>query len=429
MFTRGFGEKILSHESQEARLPKVAIVGLGYIGLPTAAVAARAGLEVLGFDIDPRVVETVNGGGVHIEEAGLKELVHEMVSAGRLSASTTLAPADVFVIAVPTPLSERHLPDVSFVLAAAREIARVLAPGNLVILESTSPIGTTEAVRDVIAKLRPDLAPPCAFGTNHDWYIAYCPERVIPGRTLVELVENDRSVGGVSRACAEAARELYRYFVRGECSLTSARTAEMIKLVENSFRDVNIAFANELSLLADTLAIDVWEVIRLANRHPRVNILQPGPGVGGHCIAIDPWFLVAADPDNARLIRTAREVNESKTRYVIAKALELSNVRPGARVACFGLSFKPDIDDFRESPALAVAAALADELGDRLFIVEPHIRELPTTLVKAGARLSEVNEALTECQVAVLLVDHRDFRKITVGDLNGKVVYDTRGIW
>lgn len=419
----------MSHESQEARLPKVAIVGLGYIGLPTAAVAARSGLEVRGFDIDPRVVETVNGGGVHIEEAGLNELVHEMVSAGRLSASTSLAPADVFVIAVPTPLSGCHLPDVSYVLAAAREIARVLAPGNLVILESTSPIGTTEAVRDAIAKFRPDLTPPSALGTGHDWCIAYCPERVIPGRTLVELVENDRSVGGVNTACAEAAREFYRYFVRGECSLTSARTAEMIKLVENSFRDVNIAFANELSLLADTFEIDVWEVIRLANRHPRVNILQPGPGVGGHCIAIDPWFLVAGAPDNARLIRTAREVNEGKTRYVIAKALNLSNAQPGARVACFGLSFKPDIDDFRESPALAVAAALADELGDRLFIVEPHIRELPITLAKAGARLSEVNEALAECEVAVLLVDHREFREMAVDSLNGKAVYDTRGIW
>jgi UDP-N-acetyl-D-mannosaminuronic acid dehydrogenase len=419
----------LSHTSHETRPLAVAIIGLGYIGLPTAAVAARAGLIVQGFDIDASVVETVNGGGVHIEEAGLEDLVREMVSTGRLSASTTLGPADVFVIAVPTPLSEGHRPDVGYVLAAAREIARVLAPGNLVVLESTSPIGTTEAVRDALAKLRPDLSSPCASGTDHDWCIAYCPERVIPGRTLVELVENDRSVGGVTPACAEAARDFYRQFVQGECSLTSARTAEMIKLVENSFRDVNIAFANELSLLADTFEIDVWEVIRLANRHPRVNILQPGPGVGGHCIAIDPWFLVAADPDNARLIRTAREVNDGKTQYVTAKALELSRARPDARVACLGLSFKPDIDDFRESPALAVATALASELGDRLSIVEPHVRALPLALAQAGARLSELAEALAECEVAVLLVDHHEFRAIAADALNGKSVYDTRGIW
>lgn len=408
---------------------QVAIVGLGYIGLPTAAIAARAGLRVQGYDIDARVVQTINAGQVHIEEEGLAPLVDEMVKSGRLLASDTLASADVFVIAVPTPLRDDNSPDVGYVYSAARTIAPILKAGDLVILESTSPIGTTEAVRDIIAGLRPDLSHPREGSTDHAWHIAYCPERVIPGRTLVELVENDRSVGGVTRSCAQAACAFYRHFVRGDCSVTSARTAEMIKLVENSFRDVNIAFANELSMIAEGLEINIWEVIRLANRHPRVSILQPGPGVGGHCIAVDPWFLVAADQENARLIRTAREINDRKTDFVIAKGLELSAAHPTARVACFGLAFKPDIDDLRESPALKVAETLAENLGARLAVVEPHVRELPIALAGKGARLETVEEALASCEVLMMLVDHEQFRAVSRERLRGKTIFDSRGIW
>jgi UDP-N-acetyl-D-mannosaminuronic acid dehydrogenase len=418
----------LSHTSY-GRLPTAAIIGLGYIGLPTAAVAARAGLKVLGFDISSAVVETISAGKVHIKEEGLEALVQEVVAAGNLTASTTLASADVYVITVPTPLRDGNRPDVDHVLSAARSIAPVMMPGNIVILESTSPIGTTEAVRDVISQLRPDLCPPSKDNQVSDWHMAYCPERVIPGRTLIELVANDRSIGGITGRCAEVARDFYLHFVEGECSLTGARTAEMVKLVENSYRDVNIAFANELSLLADRFHVDVWEVIRLANHHPRVNILKPGPGVGGHCIAVDPWFLVSADPKNARLIRTAREVNDDKTDYVIARALALSATRPAANVACFGLAFKPDIDDFRESPALKVASALAESLGERLTIVEPHARELPVGIARFGVKLKSADEAFALSDVLIMLVDHREFKTFPQEAFEGKVIYDTKGIW
>jgi len=418
----------LSQTSQQ-RPPTAVVIGLGYIGLPTAAVAARAGIKVLGFDINSAVVETIGAGKVHIEEEGLEALVRQVVTAGNLTTSTILAPADVYVITVPTPLRDGNRPDVDHVLSAARAIAAVIMPGNIVILESTSPIGTTEAVRDIIFSLRPDLCPPREETPRADWHMAYCPERVIPGRTLIELVDNDRSIGGITVECAEAARGFYDYFVKGECTLTDARTAEMVKLVENSYRDVNIAFANELSLLADHFEVDVWEVIRLANRHPRVNILQPGPGVGGHCIAVDPWFLVSADPQNARLIRTAREVNDGKTDYVIGRALAMSAARPTAEVACFGLAFKPDIDDFRESPALKVAGALAKSLGKRLTIVEPHARELPGQIAEFGAKLKTADEALVQCDVLIMLVDHREFKAIPRQALEGKDIYDTRGIW
>ncbi|MCA1660739.1 MAG: UDP-N-acetyl-D-mannosamine dehydrogenase, partial [Novosphingobium sp.] len=305
--------------------PSVCVVGLGYIGLPTAAIVARAGCRVLGLDLSQTVVDTINRGEIHIEEVDLDGLVRGVVQRGLLRASTLIEPSDVFVIAVPTPFAKdgAHTPDLSHVLAAAAEIAAVLKPGDLVVLESTSPVGATEQVRDLIAGLRPDLKLPGLTADAPDVAIAYCPERVLPGRILEELTANDRSIGGITPGCAGQALAFYKRFVRGECQITDARSAEMTKLVENAYRDLNIAFANELSMVADRMGLDVWEVIRLANRHPRVQILQPGPGVGGHCIAVDPWFIVHGAPDDTPLIRTAREVNDRKMRHVLERATAL----------------------------------------------------------------------------------------------------------
>lgn len=408
---------------------KVAVLGLGYIGLPTAAVIARTGARVLGVDVTASVVETVNSGRVHIEEVDLDGLVSGVVARGSLRASLQIEPADVFVIAVPTPFDADHAPNIGYVLAAATTVATVLKAGDMVILESTSPVGTTEQVRDLLAKLRPDLKVPGRTGEQADVAIAYCPERVLPGRILVELIDNDRVIGGVTPRCARKALGFYRRFVRGACVTTTARAAEMTKLTENAFRDVNIAFANELSLVADRMGVDVWEVIRLANRHPRVNILSPGPGVGGHCIAVDPWFLVHAAPDETPLIRTARGVNDGKVEHVIARAAALIEQRPGAPVALLGLAFKANIDDFRESPALRVAAALCARFGARVRVVEPHALTLPASLARSGATLTDIDTALETCPVMVVLVDHDVFRSVPLDERAGKQVYDTRGIW
>lgn len=404
----------------------VAVLGLGYIGLPTAAVVARSGAAVLGIDIHQSVVDTVNSGRVHIEEVDLDALVQGVVQRGLLRASTALEPSDVFIIAVPTPFKDDHAPDVSHVLSAARSIAPVLKSGDTVILESTSPVGTTEAVRDVLEELRPDLKFPHAGNGPSDVSIAYCPERVLPGRILVELIDNDRCIGGITPRCARKALSFYRTFVRGACITTTAKVAEMVKLSENAFRDVNIAFANELSLVSDKLGIDVWDVIRLANRHPRVNILTPGPGVGGHCIAVDPWFIVHSAPELTPLIRNAREVNDGKTGHVIARAAAMIAASEG-RVALLGLAFKANVDDFRESPALKVAEALVTQFGDRVAIVEPHIAELPPSL--AGAELIDIDAALADCETMVVLVDHDIFKSVPADERAGKTVYDTRGIW
>ncbi len=412
---------------------KVVVVGLGYIGLPTAAVIARAGAHVLGLDVNQSVVDTVNEGRVHIEEVDLHGLVQGVVDRGRLRASVTPEPADAFVIAVPTPIREGNAPDISYVLDAARTIAPVLKSGDLVILESTSPVGTTDQVAALLAAARTDLKVPGHCTGTPDLYIAYCPERVLPGRILIELIENDRVIGGITPRCARKAMGFYRSFVRGACLTTTARAAEMVKLVENSYRDVNIAFANELSMIAEEMGVDVWEVIRLANRHPRVNILQPGPGVGGHCIAVDPWFLVAGAPDTAHIIRTAREVNEAKTDFVIGRAIRqvetLLEADPTAKVACLGLAFKPNIDDFRESPAVTVAAALARRFGRTVQLVEPYTRALPVDFAGTGAELVELDDALSDCALLIVLVDHDMFRSIPLEEREDKLVYDTRGLW
>ncbi len=411
--------------------PQVCVIGLGYIGLPTAAIIARANCPVTGIDVSSNVVDTINRGEIHIEEVDLDGLVRGVVQRGMLRASTQIAPADVFVIAVPTPFARdgEHTPDVSYVMAAATEVAGVLKKGDCVILESTSPVGTTEAMRDLIAGLRPDLSMPGLTGETPDISIAYCPERVLPGRILEELTHNDRSIGGITPRCARKALAFYKRFVRGTCVTTDAKSAEMTKLVENAYRDVNIAFANELSMIADHMGLDVWEVIRLANRHPRVNILQPGPGVGGHCIAVDPWFIVHGAPENSPLIRTGRQVNDTKMHHVVARAEQLIADNPGVPVACLGLAFKANIDDFRESPARFIAARLARKFGERVGIVEPYAAALPVEFEGTGARLVDLDHALENCGILIVLVDHDVFKVVPAEERARALVYDTRGIW
>ena len=409
--------------------PEVCVVGLGYIGLPTAAIVARAGCRVHGVDVSQAVVDTINRGQIHIEEVDLDGLVQGVVARGLLSATTDMPRADVFVIAVPTPFDKTHAPDISYVLAAGEAVARVLKCGDTVILESTSPVGTTEALRDLIARVRPDLKCPGLVSETPDISVAYCPERVLPGRILEELTNNDRSIGGVTPRCARKALAFYKRFVRGTCITTDARSAEMTKLVENAYRDVNIAFANELSIISDRMGLDVWEVIRLANRHPRVNILQPGPGVGGHCIAVDPWFIVHGAPEESPLIRTARGVNDGKIRHVIARAEALVEAHPAARVACLGLAFKANIDDFRESPARLVAATLARRFGERIRVVEPYAATLPREFEGTGAELIDIDTALEQSEILIVLVDHDAFRAVPLAERADKLVYDTRGIW
>lgn len=395
----------------------ISVIGLGYIGLPTAAVLASRKKKVIGVDINEKAVDAVNQGKIHIVEPDLDMVVHAAVTEGWLRATTVPEPADAFLIAVPTPFVDGHQPDLSYIESAAKAVGPVLKKGDLVILESTSPVGATEAMAEWLSEARPDLTFPQMHGEASDIRIAHCPERVLPGQVLRELVQNDRVIGGMTPKCSEAAVALYKVFVDGECIVTNARTAEMCKLTENSFRDVNIAFANELSVICDQLDINVWELIRLANHHPRVNILQPGPGVGGHCIAVDPWFIVSKTPDQARLIRTARTVNDDKPQWVLEKvrravaAFLVANPqrkREDVKLACLGLSFKPDIDDLRESPALHIVEELAGTFEGKLLLVEPNIEELPERL--RDHMKVELEFALENADVLVLLVAHREFR-------------------
>lgn len=407
---------------------KISVVGLGYIGLPTSAILASRGVQVIGVDVSEKVVAILNAGDVHIVEPDLDVVVRGVVNAGTFRAVTRPEPADAFLIAVPTPFHDGHKPDISYVEAATRSIASVLQRGNLVVLESTSPVGTTEKMSHWLAEARPDLTFPHQVGDAADIQIAHCPERVLPGHVLRELIENDRIIGGLSSRCTERATELYRIFVEGKCLVTDARTAEMSKLTENSFRDVNIAFANELSLICDRLGIDVWELIELANHHPRVNILQPGPGVGGHCIAVDPWFIVDSAPEEARLIRVAREVNDGKPHYVLGKVRAAAERFKAPIIACLGLAFKADIDDLRESPALEIVKDLAATEKSGLLIVEPYIDELPPSLSGLdNIQLVAVEDALAKADIVVLLVNHQQFSNVDRSLLLDKVVIDTRG--
>lgn len=416
----------------------ISVIGLGYIGLPTAAVFASRKIRVVGVDVNQHTVDTINRGEIHIVEPDLDMVVQAAVTEGYLRATNAPEAADAFLVAVPTPFKgDKHEPDLLYIEAASKAIAKVLQPGNLIILESTSPVGATEQMAEWLAEARPDLTFPQTHGEASDIRIAHCPERVLPGHVLRELVQNDRVIGGMTAKCSEVACELYKTFVLGECVVTNARTAELAKLTENSFRDVNIAFANELSMVCDKLDINVWELIRLANRHPRVNILQPGPGVGGHCIAVDPWFIVSSAPEEARLIRTAREVNDSKPEWVINKVklavAEYLQENPDktakdVTIACFGLAFKADIDDLRESPALAITQKIAIDHPGKVLVVEPNIKELPENLRGQFCLVSKSNaEAVAD--IKVLLVDHRDFKDVVACALDSCLIIDSRGIW
>lgn len=414
----------------------ISVIGLGYIGLPTAAAFASRQKKVVGVDINQHAVETINRGAIHIVEPDLDVLVKRAVEDGFLRATTQPEPADAFLIAVPTPFKGDHLPDMKFVESAARSLAPVLKKGDLIILESTSPVGATEQMAQWLAEARPDLSFPQQAGEQSDINVAYCPERVLPGQVMVELIKNDRVIGGMTSVCSQRASDLYNIFLDGECVITHSRTAEMCKLTENSFRDVNIAFANELSLICDAQGINVWELISLANRHPRVNILQPGPGVGGHCIAVDPWFIVAQNPELARMIRTAREVNDSKPHWVVdrvkaalADCLTVTGKRAAdIKIACFGLAFKPNIDDLRESPAVEVTHLIADWHSGETWAVEPNVHQLPASLADK-VTLQPVDRALKEADLLVMLVDHKSFKAIPADQIQQSWIVDTKGVW
>jgi UDP-N-acetyl-D-mannosaminuronic acid dehydrogenase len=407
----------------------VSVVGLGYIGLPTAAILATHGVQVIGCDVNPTVVETINRGQTHIVEPELDAVVSGVVSSGRLRAVGKPERADAYIIAVPTPFCDDHVPDISYVEKAALAIAPLLEKGSLVILESTSPVGTTEKLCDWLSIARPDLRFP-NHGETVDVHVVYCPERVLPGHVLHELVYNDRIIGGMTGKCSEMAVALYGRFLRGQCFVTDPRTAELAKLTENAFRDVNIAFANELSFVCDRLGINVWELIDLANRHPRVNILQPGPGVGGHCIAVDPWFIVHSAPEQSRMMRLAREINNSKPHHVVCHVRERARRFSQPVIACLGLSYKPDIDDLRESPAVDIVHLLASEKVGELLVVEPHVKALPGALRDLpGTQLTNLETALSRADIVLLLVNHKQFRNVDRRLLMEKVVIDTRGLW
>lgn len=409
---------------------RIAVFGLGYVGLPVASVLASRGFQVIGVDVTPHIVDTINSGKIHIVEPDLGMVVHAAVAAGKLRATLKPEPADAFIIAVPTPFTEGKQPDVSYIHAATKALVPHLKKGDLVVLESTSPVGATEQIRDWIAELRPDLHMPEAEQEETDIYLAHCPERVLPGSVLRELVDNDRIIGGISQHCAEMAAELYRSFVRGEMHLTNARTAELAKLVENSYRDVNIAFANELSVICDKLDINVWDLISLANKHPRVNILSPGPGVGGHCIAVDPWFIVAAAPKLTKVIRAAREVNDGKPDVVVDKVRHAAKRLREPVIACLGLSYKPDIDDLRESPALDIVAHLGNENVGKLLVVEPNVKALPASLKNLpDVELAELRDAINKADIVLGLVSHRQFKRVDRELLKPKIIIDTCGTW
>lgn len=413
----------------------ISVIGLGYIGLPTAAMFASRRRKVIGVDVNSRTVEIVNRGQIHIVEPELDMIVQSVVAGGYLRATTRPEPADAFLIAVPTPFKGDHVPDLSYVEAAARSIAPVLKKGDLVILESTSPVGTTEQMVQWLAQARPELAFPVPGAERVDVNVAYCPERVLPGRVVHELVENDRIVGGLTSRCSERAVQLYGIFVSGQRLVTNARTAEMCKLTENSFRDVNIAFANEVSQICERLDINPWELVRLANHHPRVKILQPGAGVGGHCIAVDPWFIVDKTPDLTRLIRTAREVNDGKPHWILERIGAVIRAALAAgrkadegalRIAVLGLAFKPNIDDLRESPAMLIAQRLIEQTAAKIDFVEPNVEQLPDALT--AGQLVGLEVALQRADIVVVLVAHRQFLDLRARLPAGVTAIDAVGV-
>ncbi len=412
-----------------SRFKTISIIGMGYIGVPTASTFASRGIHVVGVDVNPAIVDKINEGRAHFAEPELDMLLSAAVATGKLRAVRVPEPADAFVIAVPTPVIDRKA-DMSFVDAATDSIAPVLKAGDLIILESTSPVGTTAGIADRLAAARKDLRfPTHGHRGKVDIHIAHCPERILPGRMIRELVENDRIIGGLTEECAEHAHELYQIVVRGACIRTDAATAELVKLTENAFRDVNIAFANELSMICDRLQVNVWNVIEYANRHPRVNILTPGPGVGGHCIAVDPWFIVGSAPEQAILIRTAREVNESKPHFIVDKVVAHAERFKAPVIACLGLAYKSDVDDLRESPAMEIVAELARRRVGSLLVVEPNVEELPCALRNfENIELSEPVPAIRRADIIVILVSHSKFKRVAADEFMNRVVIDTTGL-
>ncbi len=412
----------------------ISVIGLGYIGLPTASILASQGIDVFGVDINEDVVKKINNSQTHIFEPDLDKLVFDVVTKKSLIASTEYKKADVFIITVPTPFLEGNKPDTSYVKDAIDNIAPLLEKGNLIIIESTCPIGTTEAMIGRMSELRADLIFPSLRDEDieFDISIAYCPERVLPGNILKELVSNDRIIGGFTEVCSKKAEGIYQTFIKGSCFLTDAKTAELCKLAENSYRDVNIAFANELSIISDKAGIDPWELINLANKHPRVAILQPGPGVGGHCIAVDPWFIVDSYPDESKLIKTSRDVNNSKTSFVLEKikrTVKESSIKiKDLSITCLGLSFKPDIGDLRESPAMNVVENLQDMGFKKIFVVEPHIEKIPEELNSNIVELIDLDEAIEASELVIILVKHKSFLNISLELLDNRKVIDTVGL-
>lgn len=413
----------------------VAFIGLGYIGLPTAVVLANSGINVTGVDVKVENVKRINDGIVPIIEPGLEEALKAALASGNFRATTEMVHADAYIVAVPTPFTDDYNVDMKYIYSVAESVAPKLTGNELIVLESTSPPGTTRKMAERILSLRPDLIADGEENPDNKpvVYFAHCPERILPGKAMEELITNDRIIGGESEEATHRAQSIYSSFCTGELLPTDATTAEMAKLTENSFRDVNIAFANELSIICDKLGINVWELINLANHHPRVNILQPGPGVGGHCIAVDPWFIIASDPTNSRLIRTAREVNDGKPHWVIAKVEKAlaASTSEKTKIATLGLSFKADIDDLRESPALNITGELGALLPDHsILTVEPNIDTLPENLANLkNIELTSLEEAIEQADILVVLVDHSEFKEVSATKLKSKTIIDTKGLW
>jgi UDP-N-acetyl-D-mannosaminuronic acid dehydrogenase len=412
-------------------MSKVCVVGLGYIGLPVASMLASRGHDVVGYDISTRAVDSINAGKSHFFEPDLDMLLEAAVQTGRLKAQTKPAEAEYFIIAVPTPLADDKEPDMSFVEKAVEQIAPFVTAGATIILESTSPVGTTEKIAESLARLRPDLKLPRYQRSDEgaDLFVAHCPERILPGRMVHELVSNDRIIGGMTDACARKAEKLYKSFVAANAFLTDCRTAEFVKLIENSFRDINIAFANELSAICDEVGIDVWRAIELANRHPRVSILSPGAGVGGHCIAVDPWFVISAAPDTAKLMRAARNVNDSKPHRVAEQILHHADRFKTPAVACYGIAYKPDVEDLRESPALEIVHQLAAHPDLKILICDPFVTSLPADLeALPNVSLADAQAAREQADVVAFLVKHSAFTRMEPKLFFDKIVVDAVGL-
>ncbi len=416
---------------------KICVVGLGHIGLPSAALFASKKKNVIGVDINQSVVKKLNKGKIHISEPGLMTLVSKVIKNGFLKVSSKIDVADVFIIAVPTPFKlgkngTNPKPDCRFIFDAVLSISKVIKKGDLIILESTVPVGTTEEISKILKKCRGDLNFPHEITEFPDINIAYCPERVLPGNILKELILNDRVLGGLTKKCSSKAKTFYKNFIKGKCVVTDAKTAEMVKLTENASRDLQIGFANELSIICDELNINVWHLIELANKHPRVNILNPGPGVGGHCIAVDPWFIVDKNPRNSKLIKTSREVNDSKPNWVIKKIKKelkiymVNNPKkklPKIKVAFYGLSFKPNVSDLRQSPSIEILKKVINFFSGQILVVEPNIKKLPFT--KPNLKISKYEDAIKKADIHILLVAHKEFLKKP----NKGLIIDLQGNW